>query len=61
MERLFTMLQVGDVVQIRGERDEQVARVFGGQTDQVVVASAQSDPQSTSQQETTQGSVGLGN
>ena len=61
MEQLFTMLRVGDVVQIRGERDEEVARVFDGQTDPVVVASTQSDPQSSSQQETTQGTVGLGN
>ena len=29
-EKLFAMLQVGDVVQIRGERDEQLAQVFGG-------------------------------
>ena len=61
MEQLFTMLRVGDVVQIRGERDQQVARVFGGQADQVVVASAQSVAQSGAQQETTQGTVGLGN
>jgi len=61
MEQLFTMLRMGDVVRIPGERDEQVARVFGGQTDQVVVASAQSDPQSSTLPETTQGAVGLGN
>jgi len=29
VERLFAMLRVGDVVQIRGERDEEVASVFG--------------------------------
>ena len=61
MEKLFTMLRVGDAVQIRGERDEEVARVFGGQTDQVVVARTQGDPPSGAQEETTQGSVGLGN
>ena len=61
MERLFTMLQVGDTVQIHGERDEQVARVFGGQTDQTVVASAQEPAQSGGQQEATQSAVGLGN
>ena len=61
IEQLFTMLRIGDVVRIRGERDEQVAQVFGGQTDQVVVASTQSDTQSSSQLETTQGSVGIGN
>lgn len=27
-EKLFAMLQIGDVVQIRGERDEQIAQVF---------------------------------
>ena len=61
VERLFTMLRIGDRVQIRGERDEQVARVFGGQTDQTVVASAQDAAQSDEQQEATQNSVGLGN
>jgi lipoprotein-anchoring transpeptidase ErfK/SrfK len=29
VERLFAMLRVGDVVSIRGERDEEVAAVFG--------------------------------
>ncbi len=33
MERLFPMLQVGDVVQIRSERDDEIARVFGGGSD----------------------------
>jgi hypothetical protein len=61
VERLFTMLRIGDRVQIRGERDEQVARVFGGQTDQTVVASAQEPAQSGGQQEATQSAVGLGN
>jgi lipoprotein-anchoring transpeptidase ErfK/SrfK len=37
VERLFAMLRVGDVVSIRGERDEEVAEVFGGSVD---VASA---------------------
>jgi lipoprotein-anchoring transpeptidase ErfK/SrfK len=60
VERLFTMLRIGDRVQIRGERDEEVARVFGGQTDQTVVASAQ-DPSQSEQQEATQSAVGLGN
>lgn len=61
MERLFTMVRVGDEVQIRGERDEQVARVFGGQTDPVVVASTQNTPQSKGQEEAREGAVGLGN
>jgi lipoprotein-anchoring transpeptidase ErfK/SrfK len=61
IERLFTMLRVGDKVQIRGERDEQVARVFGGQTDQTVVASTQEPAQSSGQQEGAQNAVGMGN
>ncbi len=40
MERLFVMLRVGDVVQIRGERNDEVARAFG---DFEQVASATSD------------------
>jgi lipoprotein-anchoring transpeptidase ErfK/SrfK len=41
MEQLFTMLRVGDTVVIRGERDEQVARVFGGNTNDATVADTQ--------------------
>lgn len=41
MERLFTMLRVGDVVAIRGERDEQVAQVFGTGADDTTVAATQ--------------------
>jgi lipoprotein-anchoring transpeptidase ErfK/SrfK len=41
MERLFTMLRVGDSVVIRGERDEQVAQIFGGGADEGTVAGAQ--------------------
>lgn len=33
VEKLYPMLRVGDVVQIRGERDEKVAAVFGGAVD----------------------------
>jgi lipoprotein-anchoring transpeptidase ErfK/SrfK len=33
MENLFGMLHVGDVVKIRGERDEQIAEIFGGEED----------------------------
>jgi hypothetical protein len=33
MEKLFGMLHVGDVVEIRGERDEQTAEIFGGEVD----------------------------
>ena len=59
MEKLFTMLRVGDVVQIRGERDEQIARLFGGKADEVVMADAQTASQSA--QESSQAAVGLGN
>ena len=41
MERLFTMLRIGDVVAIHGERDAQVAQVFGSGTDDTTVAVAQ--------------------
>jgi lipoprotein-anchoring transpeptidase ErfK/SrfK len=41
MERLFAMLRVGDAVEIRGERDEQVAQVFGGDADDTTLAATQ--------------------
>lgn len=41
VEHLFTMLQVGDAVEIRGERDEETAEIFGGGADSTTVASAQ--------------------
>ena len=41
MERLFSMLRIGDVVQIRGERDEQVAEIFGTDAGETVVAETQ--------------------
>ncbi len=37
VERLYAMLRIGDAVEIRGERDEEIASVFGGGAD---VASA---------------------
>jgi L,D-transpeptidase ErfK/SrfK len=42
LEELFTMVKLGDAVEIRGERDEQIAEVFGGVPDATVVATAQS-------------------
>jgi len=33
VERLYAMLRVGDIVEIRGERDEEIATVFGEQVD----------------------------
>jgi L,D-transpeptidase-like protein len=38
IEKLFTMLRVGDTVVIRGERDEQIAEVFGADADDANVA-----------------------
>jgi lipoprotein-anchoring transpeptidase ErfK/SrfK len=40
MEKLFGMLRVGDVVEIRDERDEQIAEIFGGNADEATVAAA---------------------
>jgi lipoprotein-anchoring transpeptidase ErfK/SrfK len=41
IERLFTMLRVGDWVEIHGERDEQVAQAFGSRADDMTVAAVQ--------------------
>ena len=60
MEQLFTMLQVGDLVQIHGERDEEVAQIFGTKVDDSVVASAQSAP-AVNTQDATSATSGLGN
>jgi lipoprotein-anchoring transpeptidase ErfK/SrfK len=49
IERLFTMLQVGDSVEIRGERDDQVAQVFGNGADDSTVAAAEVPAQSSGQ------------
>jgi lipoprotein-anchoring transpeptidase ErfK/SrfK len=47
LEELFPLVKVGDAVEIRGERDEQIAQVFGVETDAVpattVVAAAQTN------------------
>lgn len=43
MEKLFTMIRVGDVVQIRGERDDEIAQVFGNDDDDEVAEAMQSD------------------
>jgi hypothetical protein len=40
LEELFEIVRSGDVVEIRADRDEQVAQVFGGTADPVIVASA---------------------
>jgi lipoprotein-anchoring transpeptidase ErfK/SrfK len=49
MERLFTLLRIGDVVEIRGERDEQVAQVFGDIANPTLVADAQAATSSANQ------------
>jgi lipoprotein-anchoring transpeptidase ErfK/SrfK len=49
MERLFTLLRIGDVVEIHGERDEQVAQVFGGVANPTMVADAQAAAQASGQ------------
>ena len=49
VEQLFTMLQVGDSVEIRGERDEQVAQVFGSAADDSTVAAAEVPAESIGQ------------
>lgn len=42
MEKLFTLLQVGDAVEIRGERDEKIAEIFDGDS---TVANARAEGQ----------------
>lgn len=37
-EKLFAMVRVGDGVDIRGERDEQIAEVFGNAAEQLEIA-----------------------
>jgi lipoprotein-anchoring transpeptidase ErfK/SrfK len=48
-ERLFAMLQIGDMVQIRGERDEQISQIFGDGADETTVAEAQVSAQANGQ------------
>jgi hypothetical protein len=36
VEQLFTMLRVGDTVEIRGDRDQQTAAIFGGEFEPAV-------------------------
>ena len=43
VERLYAMLRVGDSVSIRGERDAEVAEVFGGSADGDLRADADAD------------------
>ncbi len=41
IEKLFTMLRVGDAVEIHRERDSQVAQVFGSGADDMTVAASE--------------------
>lgn len=50
IEELFTLVDVGDAVQIRAERDEQIAAVFG--TEAGTGIEARSEPQTIAQLET---------
>jgi lipoprotein-anchoring transpeptidase ErfK/SrfK len=43
MERLFSMLRTGDVVHIRGERDAEMARLFGDGEDLIAADSEQQE------------------
>jgi len=43
LEELFALLDVGDTVQIRAERDEQIAAVFGGSAESETIAQADSE------------------
>lgn len=49
VEQLFTMLHVGDAVEIRGERDEETAQMFGSSADNVEVAETQISSERTGQ------------
>jgi L,D-transpeptidase ErfK/SrfK len=40
IEELFEIVRPGDLVEIRDERDDEVAQIFGGATEPVIVASA---------------------
>jgi len=41
IEKLFTMVQVGDTVKIRGQRDDEVAQVFGALDDKMLAEASQ--------------------
>ena len=43
LEELFRMVRLGDVVEIRGERDDEIAKVFGAASDNTVLAIAETD------------------
>ncbi|MBZ5720253.1 MAG: L,D-transpeptidase [Acidobacteriia bacterium] len=41
--QFFSMVNVGDTVEIRGERDQQLAQIFGGEADTTAKSMAQAD------------------
>ncbi len=43
LEALFPLVKVGDTVEIHGERDAQVAQVFGGSADATVMAAVETN------------------
>ena len=45
VERLFSMLRVGDAVEVHGERDQQVAQALGSSTDDTTVAAVEAPAQ----------------
>jgi len=47
LEQLFAMVRVGDKVQIRAERDEYLAQIFGDGADHVQVAAVNASAKST--------------
>jgi lipoprotein-anchoring transpeptidase ErfK/SrfK len=49
MEKLFTMVHVGDSVEIWGDRDARVAQVFGSDADETTLATAQVTGQGSGQ------------
>jgi len=43
IEQLFRMVKLGDTVDIRGERDEQMAMIFGGEVEATATSVAQTE------------------
>ncbi|MGB9489264.1 MAG: L,D-transpeptidase [Terriglobales bacterium] len=58
IEELFTLVDVGDAVQIRGERDEQIAAVFGTGTVPELVSRGDAATETIARVETRSGSGG---
>ncbi len=48
LEQLFEIVRPGDTVEIRGERDEETAQIFGTTSEPVVVATAATDSDGSS-------------